>query len=111
MADAKAALKGFTEVWAKELGPKGITVNTVIPGATAPGMMDTAMQSVTERQLAAIEGRHDVDAFLAERTKRIPIGRRTDVETVAGMIVWLALDAPDYMTAERFNVSGGLDKD
>ena len=27
------------------------------------------------------------------------------------MVVWLALDAPDYMTAARLNVSGGLDKD
>jgi NAD(P)-dependent dehydrogenase (short-subunit alcohol dehydrogenase family) len=52
-----------------------------------------------------------VDAFLADRTGRIPIGRRTDVETVAGMIVWLALDAPEYITAERLNVSGGLDRD
>ena len=26
-------------------------------------------------------------------------------------VVWLALDAPDYITAERLNVSGGLDKD
>jgi hypothetical protein len=30
---------------------------------------------------------------------------------VAATIVWLALDAPDYITAERLNVSGGLDKD
>jgi hypothetical protein len=27
------------------------------------------------------------------------------------MVVWLATEAPDYMTAERLNVSGGLDKD
>jgi NAD(P)-dependent dehydrogenase (short-subunit alcohol dehydrogenase family) len=74
-------------------------------------MMDTAMQSITERQLAAIDGRDDIAAFLHERTGRIPIGRRTDVETVASMIVWLALDAPDYITAERLNVSGGLDRD
>src|SRR5262249_13447460 len=38
----KAALKLLTESWAKELGRKGITVNTVIPGATSPGMMDHA---------------------------------------------------------------------
>ena len=58
------------------------------------------MQRITERQLAAIEGRNDIDVFLDERTRRIPLGRRTDCETVAGMIVWLALDAPDYITAE-----------
>ena len=58
-------------------------------------------------ELTREEGR----AMLDERTRRIPLGRRTDCETVAGMIVWLALDAPDYITAERLNGSGGLDKD
>ncbi len=37
---AKKAVESFTESWARELGVRGITVNTVIPGATSPGMMD-----------------------------------------------------------------------
>ena len=37
---AKKAVESFTESWAKELGARGITVNTVVPGATSPGMMD-----------------------------------------------------------------------
>ena len=105
-AASKAGVDAVTRAAAVALAPFGVRVNSV-----APGMMDTAMQRITERQLAAVEGRADVDAFLDERTRRIPIGRRTDVETVAGMIVWLALDAPDYITAERLNVSGGLDRD
>ena len=105
-AASKAGVDAVTRAAAVALAPYGVRVNSV-----APGMMDTAMQQITERQLAAIEGRADIDAFLKERTRRIPIGRRTDVETVASMIVWLALDAPDYITAERLNVSGGLDKD
>jgi 3-oxoacyl-[acyl-carrier protein] reductase len=44
---AKAAVRAFTEVWAKELGHKGITVNTVVPGATSPGMMDNAPEHRT----------------------------------------------------------------
>lgn len=36
----KAALKSFTESWARELGKQGVTVNTVIPGATSPGMAE-----------------------------------------------------------------------
>jgi 3-oxoacyl-[acyl-carrier protein] reductase len=36
----KAALKSFTDSWAKELGQRGVTVNTVIPGATSPGMAE-----------------------------------------------------------------------
>jgi 3-oxoacyl-[acyl-carrier protein] reductase len=105
-AASKAGVDAVTRAAAVALAPYGVTVNSV-----APGMMDTEMQRITERQLAAIEGRSDVDAFLDERTRRIPLGRRTDCETVASMIVWLALDAPGYITAERLNASGGLDKD
>jgi 3-oxoacyl-[acyl-carrier protein] reductase len=41
---AKSAVESFTESWAKELGPRNITVNTVIPGATSPGMIDASPQ-------------------------------------------------------------------
>jgi 3-oxoacyl-[acyl-carrier protein] reductase len=105
-AASKAGVDAVTRGAAIALAPFGISVNSV-----APGMMDTPMQRITERQLAAIEGRTDIDAFLDERTRRIPLGRRTDCDTVASTIVWLALDAPDYITAERLNASGGLDKD
>jgi 3-oxoacyl-[acyl-carrier protein] reductase len=105
-AASKAGVDAVTRAAALALAPFGVTVNSV-----APGMMDTPMQRVTERQLAALEGRDDLDAFLAERTARIPLGRRTDCETVAAAVVWLALDAPDYITAARLNASGGLDRD
>lgn len=39
---AKSAIESFTESWARELGARNITVNTVIPGATSPGMMDAS---------------------------------------------------------------------
>jgi 3-oxoacyl-[acyl-carrier protein] reductase len=39
---AKSAVESFTESWARELGERNITVNTVIPGATSPGMMDNS---------------------------------------------------------------------
>jgi NAD(P)-dependent dehydrogenase (short-subunit alcohol dehydrogenase family) len=105
-AASKAGVDAVTRAAAIALAPYRVTVNSV-----APGMMDTPMQRITEQQLAAIEGRSDIETFLDERTRRIPLGRRTDCETVASTIVWLALDAPDYITAERLNASGGLDKD
>ncbi len=43
---AKKAVESFTESWARELGARGITVNTVIPGATSPGMIDNAPEYV-----------------------------------------------------------------
>jgi NAD(P)-dependent dehydrogenase (short-subunit alcohol dehydrogenase family) len=58
-----------------------------------------------------LEGRTDLDAYKAERTARIPLGRRSEPAEMASMVVWLATEAPDYMTAARLNVTGGLDRD
>ncbi|MBS0388459.1 MAG: SDR family oxidoreductase, partial [Proteobacteria bacterium] len=66
---------------------------------------------LTEIELARIEGRTDVDQFLDERTRRVPLGRRAEIAEVANVVVWLLLDAPGYITAARVNASGGLDKD
>ena len=105
-AASKAAVDAITRAAAVALAPHGIRVNSV-----APGMMDTPMQRSTEEDLARIEHRADIEQFLAERTARIPVGRRIAPDEVARMVLWLAFDAPDYITAERLNMSGGLDKD
>jgi NAD(P)-dependent dehydrogenase (short-subunit alcohol dehydrogenase family) len=105
-AASKAAVDSITRAAAIALAPFGVTVNSV-----APGMMDTDMQRLTEAELARIEGRNDLDAFLAERTRRVPLGRRAEIGEVAATVLWLAVDAPSYVTAERLNASGGLDRD
>jgi 3-oxoacyl-[acyl-carrier protein] reductase len=105
-AASKAAVDAITRSAAVALAPYGVLVNAV-----APGMMDTEMQKSTEAEIARIEGRTDIDAFLAERTARVPLGRRAGVAEIAESVVWLALDAPAYMTAERMNMSGGMDRD
>jgi NAD(P)-dependent dehydrogenase (short-subunit alcohol dehydrogenase family) len=105
-AASKAAVDAITRAAAVSLAPHGVLVNSL-----APGMMDTAMQRSTEADIARIEGRTDMEAFLAERTRRIPLGRRAEIGEIATAVVWLALDSPAYMTAERLNLSGGLDKD
>jgi len=103
---SKASVESITRAAAVALAPFGVLVNSL-----APGMMDTEMQRSTEAEMARINGRHDVQAFLDERTQRIPLGRRAEIDEIAQAVVWLCLDAPDYMTAERLNLSGGLDKD
>jgi NAD(P)-dependent dehydrogenase (short-subunit alcohol dehydrogenase family) len=105
-AASKAAVDSITRAAAVALAPFGVAVNSV-----APGMMDTEMQRSTEEALARIEGRDDVEAFLAERTRRVPIGRRAEIGEVAAAVIWLSLDAPAYIMAERLNASGGLDRD
>jgi NAD(P)-dependent dehydrogenase (short-subunit alcohol dehydrogenase family) len=105
-AATKAAVDSLTRSAAVALACYGIRVNSL-----SPGMMDTPLQERTERVFCELEGRSDLAAFKAERTARIPLGRRSDPEEMAAMVVWLATDAPDYMTAARLNVTGGLDKD
>ena len=105
-AASKAAVDSITRTSAVALAPYGISVNSI-----APGMMDTRMQESTEKMMAKIEGREDLQVYLDERTGRIPAGRRTDPSEMAELVVWLLLDAPQYITAERLNGSGGLDRD
>jgi NAD(P)-dependent dehydrogenase (short-subunit alcohol dehydrogenase family) len=105
-AASKAAVDSLTRSAAVALAPWGITVTSL-----SPGMMDTPLQRRTEESFARLSDRSDLEAFRAERTARIPLGRRTDPTEMAAVIVWLALDAPAYMTAARLNVTGGLDKD
>jgi NAD(P)-dependent dehydrogenase (short-subunit alcohol dehydrogenase family) len=103
---SKAGVDSITRALAVALAPYGVLVNSL-----APGMMDTEMQRSTEADLARRLGRPDLQAFLDERTARVPLGRRAEIAEIAASVVWLALDAPPYMTAARLNVSGGLDKD
>ncbi len=105
-AASKAGVDAVTRSAAVALAPFGVLVNSV-----APGMMDTEMQRVTEAELARIEGRNDLQAFLDERTRRVPLGRRVEPSEVAAGVIWLVLDAPAYIAAERLNLSGGMDKD
>ncbi len=105
-AATKAAVDALTRAGAAALGPHGVRVN-----GFSPGMMDTPMQEKIEAELARLEDRPDIAAFRAERTGRVPLKRRTSPGEMAESLAWLAIDSPAYMTAERLNVTGGLDQD
>jgi len=45
----------------------------------------------------------------ADRTHGLPMGRRVSPEEVAEAAVWLASGAAAYVTAERFNFTGGME--
>jgi 3-oxoacyl-[acyl-carrier protein] reductase len=86
---AKAGVIGFTKTVAKELAPRGVTVNAV-----APGFISTDMTSDLE-----------ADGIL----QFIPLGRYGEADEVAGMIRFLAADpAAAYITGQTFNVDGGM---
>ena len=87
---AKAGVIGFTKTVAKEMAPRGVTVNAVAPGFIATDM--TSELSNTEEIL-----------------KYIPLGRYGQVDEVAGLIRFLAADpAAAYITGQVMNVDGGM---
>jgi 3-oxoacyl-[acyl-carrier protein] reductase len=87
----KAAVIGMTKVWARELGPKGITVNAV-----APGMIGTEMvRGMPEKVLAA----------MIERT---PLRRLGEPREVAYAYLFLASDEAAFINGALLSVDGGL---
>lgn len=90
-AAAKAGMIGFAKSLAREIGSRGITVNTV-----APGFIDTDMtRALTEEQR---------NALLAN----IPLGRLGAAQDIANAVVFLASEAAAYITGETLHVNGGM---
>jgi 3-oxoacyl-[acyl-carrier protein] reductase len=90
-AASKGAMISFVKSLAPELGPRGITVNSV-----APGWVDTEMCA----DAFANGGRDRIAAG-------IPIGRVAAPRDIAGPIVFLCSDLARHITGEIVNVNGG----
>jgi D-sorbitol dehydrogenase (acceptor) len=100
---SKAVVDSVTKAAAVAFAPHGITVNTLVPGRMTGGMIDQL-----ELDLAKVTGR-SAESLAADRTKGLPMERRVAPEEVAEAAVWLASDAAAYVTAERFNFTGGME--
>ncbi|QFZ21969.1 SDR family NAD(P)-dependent oxidoreductase [Saccharothrix syringae] len=87
---SKAALEGMTRALARELGPRGITVNLVHPGPT-----DTDLNPADGPNSAVING------FTA-------LGRYAEPAEVAAAVAFLASDEARYVTGARLHVDGGF---
>lgn len=90
-AAAKAGIIGFSKSLAREVGAKGITVNTI-----APGFIDTDMtRALPEEQRKAL-------------TEQIPLKRLGTPEDIAKSVTFLASEAGSYITGQTLNVNGGM---
>lgn len=90
-AASKAGVIGFTKAVARELAPRGVTVNAI-----APGFIDTAMT-------ASLSGE------VRERMRRmIPLGRFGTGGDVAGVVMFLVSDLGGYLTGQVINCDGGM---
>ena len=101
-AAAKMGVIGLVRTLAVELGPHGIRVNAVCPGAVA----GPRIEDVIRRQ-AATRGITEEEALLAF-TGASPLARLVKASEVAAACAYLASDAAASITGEDLNVSAGV---
>jgi len=88
---SKAAVIGFTKALAKELGPSGIRVNCVAPGAVETDMLEAFSAE-------------DLEAIRAET----PLGTLGTPADVAHLVAFLASDRARFITGQVMSPNGGL---
>lgn len=93
-ASAKAAQLGLARVWARELAPLAITVNTVAPGWVP----------VERHESGSGEDR-------LEYLRNVPLGRMGEPADVAGAVSYLASEDAAFVTGARIVVNGGFTVD
>jgi len=99
-AATKAGVIQLTRVVAVQYAPKRIRVNTVVPGQLHTPMV--------EARLARQRTGGDVDALLASRLKRIPLGFAGDGRDTANAVLFLASDEARFITGAELVVDGGM---
>ncbi len=90
-AAAKAGIMGFTKSLAREVGSRGITVNTVAPGFIQTDMTD----ALPDEQKKAL-------------SSQIPMGRFGTVDEIAQAVLFLVGEGGGYITAQTIHVNGGM---
>lgn len=91
-AATKAGLLGFTKSLAKELAPRGVTVNAVAPGFIATDMTDAHLPE------------NQREALLAS----IPLSRIGSPDDVAHTVAFLAGPEAGYITGQVIRINGGM---
>jgi 3-oxoacyl-[acyl-carrier protein] reductase len=90
-AASKAGIIGFSRSLAREVAPRGITVNVV-----APGFIDTEMTAGLS------------DEVRRDLLSRVPLGRLGSVDDIARSVAFLLGDDSAYITGQVLGVNGGM---
>jgi len=99
---SKHGVIGFTKALGLELAQSGVTVNAV-----CPGYVETPMAQRVRQGYAAHFDTTE-EAILERFEAKIPLGRYSTAEEVAGLVSYLITDAAAPVTAQAINVCGGL---
>lgn len=97
----RGAVANWAKTLAHELGPSGITVNNVLPGATKTTRLDAVFANKAQKSgksLAEVE---------AEEREHIPLRRFAEPEELANAIAFLASPAAGYISGINLPVDGG----
>jgi 3-oxoacyl-[acyl-carrier protein] reductase len=90
-AASKAGVIGFTQTWARELGPKGVRSVAVCPGFIETPILATIPQPVMQGMI-----------------DKVPLGRLGKAEEIASVYAFLASDDASYINGVAIEVSGGI---
>jgi 3-oxoacyl-[acyl-carrier protein] reductase len=90
-AASKAGQLGLTKSLARELGPRGITVNAVTPGYIETDMTEDLPEAVREEMVAGI-----------------PLKKAGSPEDVAGAVLFLLSPSASYISGQVLGVNGGM---
>ncbi|CAN7434099.1 3-oxoacyl-[acyl-carrier-protein] reductase [Rossellomorea sp. LjRoot5] len=88
---AKSGVIGLTKTTARELAPRGITVNAVAPGFISTDMTDQLPEDVR-----------------GEMLKQIPLSRFGAPGDIAKVVTFVASDSASYMTGQTLHIDGGM---
>jgi NAD(P)-dependent dehydrogenase (short-subunit alcohol dehydrogenase family) len=98
---SKAAVISLSQALAMELGPEGVTVNTV-----CPGVMLTRMTLGAYDEIARAEP-ESAEELLRAKAESLPVRRLGAPEDVGELVAWLASSASGFMTGALLNLTGG----
>lgn len=90
-AGSKAAVEAFTRIWAAELAPRQITVNSVVPGIVDTDLIRDGMTPELIEKFGSM----------------VPLGRMGQPADIADVVAFLAGDDARWITGQCLNVNGG----
>lgn len=97
----RAAVANWSKTLSIEVAPFGITVNNVLPGATATQRLSSIIENKSQKQ------NHTIDEVEQEMLAEIPAGRFGKPEEIAAAVAFLASPAAAYINGINIPVDGG----
>lgn len=97
----RGAVANWAKTLANELGPYGITVNNILPGATSTDRLTQIIEG------KATKNKHSIEEITQEMTEEIPLGRFAHPDEIAYAALFLASELAAYISGINLPVDGG----